>query len=162
MECAESAAMSIKLSTRTSPEVLATLLKILRESSKVASLEATSLSKVDLSHKTGSALIFVKFNELETGEDIEIKLWQPRSGKTSSKTNRDTAGYVYLVKNVHAQEYKIGKTTNPKSRKRTFDLKLPFRVELLHTIYTDDMHSWRKRCTSGSLRSGCAARSSSR
>jgi hypothetical protein len=131
----------MKLSTRTSPEELATLLAALKASPHVESVESTSLSKADLSHKTGSALIFIKFKSMVSADTVEVTKWERRSrkkGDTPSK--RDTKGYVYLLRTDTANVYKIGKSTNIKSRRKTFGVKLPFAVEYEHVIKTDDMH----------------------
>jgi hypothetical protein len=47
------------------------------------------------------------------------------------------AGYIYLLKSDHG--YKIGKTKRLPERIKHFDIKLPYPVELIHTITTDDM-----------------------
>jgi hypothetical protein len=46
-------------------------------------------------------------------------------------------GYVYLVRSVSGH-YKIGRTKDPADRMKTFNVKLPFEIELLHTIESDD------------------------
>lgn len=48
------------------------------------------------------------------------------------------AGYVYLLRGPDGT-YKIGKTKNPDDRRRTFNVKLPFRVEYVTLIETNDM-----------------------
>lgn len=48
-------------------------------------------------------------------------------------------GYVYLIQSpTHA--YKIGRTVNPDNRLRTFSVKLPFEVEYVCVIATQDMY----------------------
>jgi hypothetical protein len=46
-------------------------------------------------------------------------------------------GYVYLVQSPTGA-YKIGRAKNPKDRVRTFGVKLPFEIELIHTIEAAD------------------------
>jgi hypothetical protein len=46
-------------------------------------------------------------------------------------------GYVYLVK-AETGHYKIGHTTDPDNRMKTFNVKLPFHVEYEHLIKCDD------------------------
>lgn len=52
----------------------------------------------------------------------------------------DKYGYVYLIKSPK-NYYKIGRTKNPKDRRRTFSVKLPFEVEFLCLIQTNDMYA---------------------
>lgn len=47
-------------------------------------------------------------------------------------------GYVYIIKEYHSNTYKIGKAKNIENRLRMFNVKLPFKWELIHTIKTDD------------------------
>lgn len=44
-----------------------------------------------------------------------------------------TAGYVYLLK-AETGHWKIGRTKDPNDRLRTFNVKLPFKVEYEHLI----------------------------
>lgn len=49
-------------------------------------------------------------------------------------------GYVYLVKAVYPERiYKIGKSSEPKKRLKKMGVKLPFPIEVMHLIRTDDM-----------------------
>ena len=48
-------------------------------------------------------------------------------------------GYVYILKADNGA-YKIGRTNNPKSRRQTFGVELPFDVEYEVVIKTDDMY----------------------
>jgi hypothetical protein len=47
------------------------------------------------------------------------------------------AGYVYLIRSEHG--YKIGKTKNLNQRLSTFGLKLPFPIELVHALRSNDI-----------------------
>lgn len=51
---------------------------------------------------------------------------------------RPRDGYVYLIRSDTGC-YKIGCARNPEDRLRTFEVKLPFRVEYLVLIKTNDM-----------------------
>lgn len=53
------------------------------------------------------------------------------------KMNR--AGYVYILKSPTGA-YKIGRTSDPDNRLKTFEVRLPFEVEYEHLIKTDDMY----------------------
>lgn len=50
------------------------------------------------------------------------------------------AGWVYLLQSP-TNHYKIGCATNPRNRAKTFGIQLPFEVEFLALIYTEDMYS---------------------
>jgi hypothetical protein len=52
-------------------------------------------------------------------------------------------GYVYLLQAASGQ-YKIGKTSDPKNRARTFGVKLPFQVDFICLIKTDDYQTLEK------------------
>lgn len=54
---------------------------------------------------------------------------------------KSKVGYVYLLSALHDSSlYKIGRTNNPNNRLHTFSVKLPFAVEYLCVIQTDDMY----------------------
>ncbi len=68
-------------------------------------------------------------------------------------------GFVYLalLKVGREKRYKIGKATSPNRRMGQIQLQLPERMELLHSIHTDDAFGiegyWQRRfankCTNG-------------
>lgn len=61
---------------------------------------------------------------------------------TGSQPPRNMAGYVYLVKvRNESNLYKIGRTRVPEDRLRTFNVKLPFPVDILALVKTDNMYS---------------------
>ena len=48
-------------------------------------------------------------------------------------------GYVYIIQDVEVSgRYKIGHTAHPKHRILNFGVQLPFKIELVHIILTDD------------------------
>lgn len=51
------------------------------------------------------------------------------------------AGYVYLIQSPTGA-YKIGRTSNPDDRMKTFSVKLPFEVEYVCLIPTPDMYGF--------------------
>lgn len=53
-------------------------------------------------------------------------------------TNSRPPGYVYLIQSSTGY-YKIGRTSNPNDRMKTFNVKLPFEVEYTCVIETPDM-----------------------
>lgn len=58
---------------------------------------------------------------------------EARRRKVKTTPDNSTAGYVYLIQSATGT-YKIGRAKNVADRARTFGVKLPFEVELLHTI----------------------------
>lgn len=54
-------------------------------------------------------------------------------------------GYVYLLKEVNGDHYKIGCTGNPDNRMYAFEVKLPFKVEYTALIRTRDMYALEKQ-----------------
>ncbi len=52
---------------------------------------------------------------------------------------RDLSGYVYLLQTGEEGIYKIGKTKDPQDRRKTFGVLLPFNVEYVHLIESDNM-----------------------
>lgn len=70
------------------------------------------------------------------------KMEQHIKEKSTRRYNRDTtAGYVYLLNAIHDSSlFKIGRTNNPENRAKTFSVKLPFAVEYVCLIQTDNMY----------------------
>lgn len=68
---------------------------------------------------------------------------QERERQKAEKKNepQSAAGYVYLLKQINGEHYKIGLTNNPANRLKIFGVKLPFEVEFDHLIKTDDMYA---------------------
>jgi hypothetical protein len=91
------------------------------------------------SQKAGINLPDVDVTDYPSGK-VEI-FERKRRGTGTSK--RSKAGYVYLMPTPHGA-YKIGKTTNPNSRRKTFSTKYPFPVEFIHLIKTSDCHALEK------------------
>lgn len=57
----------------------------------------------------------------------------------------DPSGYVYLLKSPSKSLYKIGYTAKPDNRLATFKNKLPFNVQYVCLIKSDDMRTLEKR-----------------
>lgn len=62
----------------------------------------------------------------------------PLQRPSEQKPKKDQSGYVYLLKSDNGH-HKIGKAKNPEDRLKTFTVKLPFHVEYICTIKTNDM-----------------------
>ncbi|HEX2907432.1 MAG TPA: GIY-YIG nuclease family protein [Phototrophicaceae bacterium] len=65
---------------------------------------------------------------------------QQEAEKQAKRQQRSTVGYVYVVKGERGA-YKIGRTSKPEDRIKTFSVKLPFPVEFEVLIQTPDMYS---------------------
>jgi len=110
-----------------------------------------------ISHKKAIAILeaALAFYETYTPEQIEAhnnaseKAWYEQmtaddieSLKASKQAKRKkVAGYVYILK-ASTGHYKIGCTSNPKNRKTMLDILLPFKVETVCIIATDDMYTF--------------------
>lgn len=89
------------------------------------------LQRVDIERLQKAKLI------LETEiERREKRLARPTKKKAEKYT---VPGYVYLIQSP-TTAYKIGRTINPDNRLATFHVKLPFEVEYVAIIPTDDMY----------------------
>ena len=55
------------------------------------------------------------------------------------------SGWVYVLQGIGTDYYKIGKTSNPENRLRTFGVKLPLDVRYAVLIRTQDRHVMEKR-----------------
>lgn len=75
--------------------------------------------------------------ELQRRQNIPEPQKEPK--KQSART-----GYVYLIQSPTGT-YKIGRTVDPDNRMKTFTVKLPFEVEYVCTIQTEDMHALEKQ-----------------
>lgn len=67
----------------------------------------------------------------------EVERRKQKAAKEQAKA-RSYPGYVYLLQSP-TKAYKIGRTSNPKSRAKTFGVQLPFEVEFICLIQADDM-----------------------
>lgn len=59
--------------------------------------------------------------------------------KAEKRASAAYKGFVYLIQSPTGA-YKIGRTTNPNDRMKTFSVKLPFEVDYVCVIQTDDMY----------------------
>lgn len=71
-------------------------------------------------------------------EQIELSI------KRKTPQRIEGVGYIYLIKSSH-NLYKIGLTAEPKWRIARLDVTLPFEIDVLHLIPTDDMRRTEKR-----------------
>lgn len=75
-----------------------------------------------------------KQRQLEAHQRIER-----RNAEWAARAIERRKGYVYLLKGDKGT-HKIGRTSNPNSRVKTFGVELPFDVDYVHLIQTDDMY----------------------
>lgn len=78
---------------------------------------------------------------LERIKELEERAAAREAAKMQRKP-RSLAGYVYVVKSLHpAPLYKIGRSNRPDKRTELFGIEVPFDIEVMHTIQTDDMYA---------------------
>lgn len=129
----------IKLKASGTPEELAALDKLLREMSGFATnIRNLQIDEMFAWGNSSYANQYIRFemSSVEAAPHVERRESRKRT-KRGSGEKRDPSGYVYLLQAPDGS-YKIGETTNPKSRKRTFDVRLPFPVQMIHTIKCAD------------------------
>jgi hypothetical protein len=69
-------------------------------------------------------------------DNYNIQNATPNNSPQPVKTRH--TGYVYLLQSP-TKAYKIGRSKNPENRLKTFSVKLPFEVEYIALIKTNDM-----------------------
>jgi hypothetical protein len=69
--------------------------------------------------------------------DAERAREQKKDAKLAKRA-ANAKGHVYLLA-ATTGDYKIGRSKNPPSRAKQIGVKMPFGVELIHVIHTDDM-----------------------
>lgn len=74
---------------------------------------------------------------IKAREELEERREQEKATRKASKT---TCGFVYVVKQVGGEHYKIGRTVDPDDRLNTFNVKLPFPVEFEILLKCEDMY----------------------
>ncbi len=79
--------------------------------------------------------------EMAKLEKLEASIKAKASTRRSTGTPTVRAGYVYLLRTLHDETlFKIGRTSNPDNRAKTFGVTLPFPVEYVCLIQSDDMY----------------------
>lgn len=72
-------------------------------------------------------------------EGFHIDIPKPTTPAKRPMMGKGRAGHVYLLQSVTGH-YKIGRTSNPANRLKTFTIKLPFEVEYVCVIACEDMY----------------------
>lgn len=75
-----------------------------------------------------------------TLDRVNIAIQSKTRKAKSDPSSEARGGYVYLLKSPTGA-YKVGRTKNPDNRLATFGVKLPFEVEYICVIETDDMYA---------------------
>jgi predicted GIY-YIG superfamily endonuclease len=132
--------MKIKLVPRGTPEQLAALVQALRQSPLIENVDNDAIRKRADHHATGQCYIWITIPDNIEAKPLPIHTQTRRSRRSEQGKKRNTkVGYVYLLE-VPDGNWKIGYTVNPKSRHKTFNVKLPFKVKPFeHIIQTPDM-----------------------
>lgn len=98
------------------------------------------------SHETAYAIIsqLLAFYDHVSPETItllnEYRNSAPTPSHNQPKTKKIYPGFVYLIQQVNGQHFKIGKSKDPDKRMSLFEVKLPFPIERICAIETDDMN----------------------
>ena len=103
--------------------------------------ELTGMSALDIGQAV-LALLPIAVNHLEEdrremAEQQDSAYYSPSTSIPQRTRRQHKAGFVYLLKGDDC--YKIGRTKELDKRIDQLSTKLPFEVELIHTIKTDDM-----------------------
>jgi hypothetical protein len=83
------------------------------------------------------------FCRTNTGFDDVLTFCENELNKRASdqeivRIGKIEIGYVYLLRHGSRREYKIGRTNNPMRREGEIRVELPYRIEPVHVIATDD------------------------
>ncbi len=119
----------IKFHAHGNVSQLMTLFNVLNQSSDVLEIRSGQLYRGKNPNKAHQY-----FEVTLTGSDSYVRI--PRQ--------RNRHGYVYLAQAPDGS-WKIGRSKNIRNRRQTFGVKLPFVVEFVHVIETDDMYQLEKR-----------------
>lgn len=75
---------------------------------------------------------------IQAAREILARVKNRKAQPAKKEQVRTTPGYVYLIRSSTGF-FKIGHTKNPENRMATFNVKLPFEVEFVCLISTEDM-----------------------
>lgn len=124
----------LKVTIKGEPNEIAAFFAHLEEIDGLELEYRSEISKRAAHHKWGSAIAGIHANT----EGVEANFSIYERGKSKGQPQK---GFVYLLPAYGPEGllgYKIGKTTNAHSRRRTFGIKLNFDVQFLALISTDD------------------------
>lgn len=125
----------LKLRVQGEPKEIASFFALLEDADGILVEYTSGISKRAEHHKWGSAIAGVHADS-SGYNNAEYTIYE--RGKAKGQPQK---GYVYLLPAYGEKGvigYKIGKTTNPFSRRKTFSVKLNFEVNFVALISTDD------------------------
>lgn len=125
----------LKITVKGEPNEIAAFFARLEDVDGVQVEYSSAISKRAAHHKWGSAIAGITAN---TAGYIDAEFSIYERGRQKGQPQK---GFVYLLPAYGENGligYKIGKTTNPLSRRKTFSIKLNFEVKFLALIGTDD------------------------
>lgn len=131
--------MTLKITVQGEPEEIASFFATVDKCECMSLTYQSDITKRASHHKWGSARAGISVNMVASAKP-DVKIYERRKSKQANR-KAPTKGYVYLMPYYDERGmlgYKIGKTTNPKSRKRTFSVKMAFQVRFIALISTDD------------------------
>jgi hypothetical protein len=128
----------IKLKIEGPPEEIAAFISHVSKTDGINLNKSTEITKRAESHKWGSALAWAEVQPVQ-GLSADYSIYESKRG--SKTKGRPKAGYVYLLPaygDGGIVGYKIGKTTSPYSRRKSFGNKLYFQIEFIALVATDN------------------------
>lgn len=134
----------MKLKVVDTPENIALFAEALRQSPLIASVSVGESKKWAAHNRTAIAWLHIAFNDTEVNSVSDTLIVPPSAiikPRATIADQIDRTGWVYLLQ-LDSGHYKIGRTTNPKSRIKTFGSKLPSAmIKYAHLIQTDDSYT---------------------
>jgi hypothetical protein len=130
----------MKIKMEGTPEEIAAFLARVSNTDGITVTMSTGITKRGENHKWGSALAWLDVDPVQ-GTIAEYGIYQRANKKAGKGQRQAIRGYVYLVPAYGEGGiigYKIGKTTNPESRRKTFGVKFNFDVGFLALIASAD------------------------
>lgn len=85
-----------------------------------------------------------EINRDDKAERLALYQAQMEAAKAKSKGRKLRSGDVYLIRAKGTNRYKIGCTTNLKSRLKSLRIKNPYELELIHSIPSNDIEIFEK------------------
>lgn len=130
--------MTLKITVQGEPEEIAAFFATVDKCECLSLVYQSDISKRASHHKWGSARCGVSVCMVTSAKpDVKIYERRPRRGEKKPVTK----GWVYVMPAYDESGqvgYKIGKTVNPKSRKRTFSVKMPYSVNFVALLESDN------------------------
>lgn len=94
------------------------------------------LSKKDFLQILGFEFLFIA----KINYELALEKYQKERNISTKKKEKPTKGLVYLLKIEDRDEYKIGVTTNLDKRVTQLSTQMPFELEIINTIKSNDIY----------------------